>query len=165
MRRHRLPTIAVAGWLFADLLLAFALVMLGTEASLPAHGTTPRRTASPSPTPTPTPTRLGLERQWIAVKLSVSPDAAAARRAAAVQAIRRALDKHPELDGRRAGMVITFGAKNGDAAQGEEFAADVNALLRRSDPALFDGVTTRDFHSLSKQTGWVELDIYLLTTS
>lgn len=165
MRQHKLPTVAVAGWLFADLLLAFAVVMLGTEATLPAHGAAPRRTASPSPTPTPTPTRLGLERHWVAVKLTVSPDAAAARRPAAVKAIRRALEKHSELDGRRAGMVITFGAKNGDAAQGEEFAADINALLPRSAPALFADATTRDFHSLSKETGWVELDIYLLTTS
>ncbi|MEV6982657.1 hypothetical protein AB0M95_15535 [Sphaerisporangium sp. NPDC051017] len=49
-----MSTTAVAGWLFADLLAALVLVVLGAEVSAPAPGTAARPPASPAPAPSPT---------------------------------------------------------------------------------------------------------------
>ena len=158
MRLRTLSTIGLAGWLFADMLLAFALVVLGTEPASPVRRTPP----SATPSRTPAPTKLGLENTWVTVRFTVSPGDVARKRPEAVKAIQKALAKHPGLAGRHAGMVITFGGSDGGVSQGERLAAKVNALLPRSDLDLFDGVTTRNFHSLYQPVGSIELDIYLL---
>ncbi|MBA9002498.1 hypothetical protein [Thermomonospora cellulosilytica] len=149
--RPRLPMIALAGWLFADLLLAFSIVALGTQDPPPR----PRAT----PTPAPTPSRLALERRYVQVSLNVDPDAAARGDESAVQAIRRAVRAQgPRLAGRRAGIVLTFGAQH---SGGEGFANDVNRLLPRADGLLFGDVATRDFQLLGASGGAVLLNIYL----
>lgn len=139
--------IALAGWLFADLLLAFSIVVLGTQEP------------PPRPRATPTPTRMALERRYVQVSLNVDPDAAARGEESAVEAIRRAiLAQGPRLAGRRAGIVLTFGAQH---SGGESFAGDVNKLLPRADALLFGDVATRDFQLLGASGGAVLLNIYL----
>ncbi|TDD78008.1 hypothetical protein [Actinomadura rubrisoli] len=161
MRATTLTSLAVAGWLFADVLLAFSIVVLGSEPAPPAARPSP----SPSPSPTPSPTRLGLEHQPVTLELRISPEGAAKQRDTAVGTLRQALHRVPKLYGRRAGMVLTFAANNNTAADGEQLARSVNALLPQADPTLFHSTTTRYFHSLSNPSGWVELDIYLFTAS
>ncbi|TNY38171.1 hypothetical protein [Thermomonospora catenispora] len=150
--RSRLPTIALAGWLLADLLLAFSIVVLGTQEPPPR----PRASSTPSPTPSRPP---ALERRYVQVSLNVDPDAAARGEESAVEAIRRAIRAQgPRLAGRRAGIVLTFGAQH---SGGESFANDVNKLLPRADDLLFGDVATRDFQLLGASGGAVLLNIYL----
>ncbi|MCD0447619.1 hypothetical protein LO762_00180 [Actinocorallia sp. API 0066] len=143
---------AVAGWLFADLLLAFAIVVLGTQEPPPLP------TAAPTPTPSPTNTRLALERNWVEVALTLDPDDVRAGRTAAVEKVRRALRAKGRLKGRKAGIVLTFGAQHDG---GERYAGAVNRLLTRADPDLFSDVQTRDFALLGRSGGEVLLQIYL----
>lgn len=151
----RLPMAAIAGWLFADLLLAFSIVVLGTQDPPPR----PRATS----TPTPTPTRLALERQYVEVSLTVDPDTAANGEESAISAIRRAIrDQGARLQGRRAGIVLTFGAQH---SGGESFAHNVNDLLDDADGGLFGDVATRDFQLLGASGGAVLLNIYLFYDS
>jgi hypothetical protein len=155
-RRPGMPVAAIAGWLFADLLLAFAVIMLGTQQPPP-----PRASVTRTPTPSPSSTRTGLERQPVTIEFSVTPDDAANKRQQAVTAIRKALGgDRGKLAGRRAGMVLTFGS-NGSPGGGEDFANAINLLLSKADGSLFGDVTTRNFHDLSAPVGSVRLDIYL----
>ncbi|MBE1537598.1 hypothetical protein H4W34_007431 [Actinomadura algeriensis] len=147
----RVSMIALAGWLFADLLLAFSIVVLGTQEPPPK----PDEPVAPSPTKTP---RQALERRYVEIELSVDPDEARSGSAAAVERLRRAIQDEPGLRGRKAGMVLTFGAQH---SGGEGFAHDVNALLPRVDRALFADVATRDFQLLGTGGGALMLNIYL----
>lgn len=140
----------IAGWLFADLLLAFSIVALGTQDPPPHH----KRMVSP----TPVSTRQALERSWIGVRLSVDPDAAARGAPSVVEAVRRAIRREPRLAGRKAGIVLTFGAQN---SGGSKLAHNVNRLLARVDPKLFGDVVTQDFLLLNTGGGALELHIYL----
>jgi hypothetical protein len=150
--KGRLTLAAIAGWLFADLLLAFAIVMLGTQEP------PPRPARTPAPTPSPGRTRLALDRGPVQVELSVNPDAAGRGDASAIESIRRAVRAEPRLRGRRAGIVLTFGAEHSGA---EAFANDVNALLERADPRLFGDVATRDMQLIGASGGAVLMSIYL----
>ncbi|MFI0487226.1 hypothetical protein [Actinomadura sp. 9N215] len=143
----RTSVTAIAGWLFADLLLAFAIVALGTQ------DPPPRPVARPTPPP-----RQALERRFVEVTLSVDSDDAKKGSGSAIQALRRAIRSEPALRGRKAGIVLTFGAQNNG---GEAFAHDVNELLKRADGTLFADVATRDFQLLGASGGEVLLNIYL----
>ncbi|RKS68905.1 hypothetical protein BZB76_6043 [Actinomadura pelletieri DSM 43383] len=143
----RMPVVAVAGWLFADLLLAFAIVVLGTQ------DPPPRPVARPKP-----PSRQALERRFVKVELRLDADDAAKGRRSAVEALRRAVQAEPGLRGRKAGIVLTFAAQHNG---GEDFAHDVNELLGRADGTLFADVATRDFQLLGASGGEVMLNIYL----
>lgn len=145
----RTSVTAIAGWLFADLLLAFAIVVLGTQEP------PPRPVANPSPSPTP---RQALERRFVKVTLAIDPDDARKGSRSAVETLRRAIHAKPVLRGRKAGIVLTFGAQNNG---GEAFAHDVNKLLERADGTLFADVATRDFQLLGASGGKVMLNIYL----
>ncbi|HEX6470635.1 MAG TPA: hypothetical protein VF069_16165 [Streptosporangiaceae bacterium] len=147
----RLTTTAIAGWLFADLLLAFSTVALGTQDPPP----------QPAVTPSPTrPARLALERRFVEVDLAVDPDAAKRGDRSAVEAIRRAVRKKGDrLAGRKAGIVLTFGAELDGA---EAFAHNVNKLLHEVDGQLFPSdLATRDFQLIHTSGGKIRLDIYL----
>lgn len=143
----RTSVTAIAGWLFADLLLAFAIVVLGTQEP------PPRPVAHPTPTP-----RQALERRFVKVTLALDPDDARKGDRSAVEALRRAIRAKPALRGRKAGIVLTFGAQHNG---GEAFAHDVNKLLGRADGTLFADVATRDFQLLGASGGEVMLNIYL----
>lgn len=158
-------TTSLAGWLFADFLLVFALVMTGTRLPEPErgpHGPTASPSATPSPTPSPVPSPTarppGLSRDPVTVTVTLETAAVLRHDESAVRALRAALRKKRLLEGRRAGMVLTFGAQSSGGAL---YAKAVNALLSRVDEELFGDVTTCDFHNLRAANGWVELDIYL----
>ncbi|MFI0371269.1 hypothetical protein ACH35V_25680 [Actinomadura sp. 1N219] len=143
----RTSVTAIAGWLFADLLLAFAIVVLGTQDPPPR----------PATRPTPAP-RQALERRFVEVTLTVDAGDAKDGGRGAVEALRRAIRAEPGLRGRKAGIVLTFGAQHNG---GEAFAHDVNELLKRADATLFADVATRDFQLLGASGGEVMLNIYL----
>jgi hypothetical protein len=145
-----MPVTAIAGWLFADLLLAFSIVVLGTQDPPPRP--------EPTQTPTPTATRQALERVWVTVELSVDPNAARKGERAAVDALRRAIQSKPQLKGRKAGIVLAFGAQY---SGGESFAHSTNKLLPKVDPKLFKDAATRDFQLIGASGGALTLQIYL----
>jgi len=144
----------VAGWLFADLLLAFAIVTLGTQEPPPRP--------EPIATPSPTPTKQALEDYYVTVNLSLDPAEVQSGSARAADALRRALDRKTKLRKRKAGIVLTFGAeRNG----GTDYAQAVNRIVRglhySPAPELFVEAQTRDFVLIGGDGGAVELQVYL----
>lgn len=160
------PAVAIAGWLFADLLLAFLIITLGMDAPVepepaPAAGQGAEDAEGAEGAEEPP---HGLAADPIVVEVSgVSPAQAAAGDEEVVQRLRDSLAGHG-LDGEEAGMVLTFGA-DGGAAAGEEFAEDVNGLLPEAYPGVFEGAATRTFHSLSGSPGWLRIEIYVLAST
>lgn len=164
--RTPLSGLAVAGWLFADLLAALVLVLLGTRMTAhppvrpsPSPSLSLSPTAFPSPTPPaePSPTigrrPVGLSNDPVTAVVTVSDERSLRRE------LRESFDD--ELSGRRAGLVLTFGA--GDSAQGTALANRVNSTLRAMYPAVFRGAVTRDFHDSGLTWGHAEVEIYLFT--
>lgn len=149
----RAPTVGLAGWLFADLLLAFGMIFLGIAAALPksaeeppspppptsAPPTTPARTTPPPTSPPPPQNLVSID----SICRVLPPDAGVAQ--LSEDALREELAKllldlkdPPRSAGQgRAGpqakLVITFGY-GPTVAAGEKLAAKVNARLR--EPAL-----------------------------
>lgn len=154
-RHLSVPAVAIAGWLFADLLLAFLIITLGMDAEEPPE---PPEAVEEVPEPE----LVGLALEPVVIEMEgVSPSGAAAGDEEVVRELREAFAEH-ELEGREAGMVLTFGA-NGGAAAGERFAQDVNALLPEASPEVFEGAATRNFHSLGGAIGWLQIEVYLFT--
>jgi hypothetical protein len=150
----KMTATAVAGWLFADLLLAFSIVALGTQKPPPRP--------EPAVTPTPTPTRQALEERYVTVDLTLDPASVRRGSEKAAAGLRRALDRRPELRNRKAGIVLTFGAEHDG---GEAYARAINKIVKGLDyapaPSLFAQVQTRDFVLTGAGGGAARLQIYL----
>lgn len=164
-RRSSAPSILLAGWLFADLLLGLTIIMLGAQAPPPVpakpaagEGTT---STSPSPSPSPCFTRVaGVAVKPAKISFRVNPGASDAELRGAV---RRELLKHRKrLAGRHAGMVLTFGA-NGGAGEGERLATRVNRAAGKEFPSIFRTAATRNFHDLSAPGGSISMEIYFVS--
>ncbi|MBW6435182.1 hypothetical protein KZ829_15690 [Actinoplanes hulinensis] len=142
----------LAGWIFADLMAAFLVIAMGSQ--IPTPPVTKAAPGSSAPAPAgrkPAPARsapLGLELEPVEIDL---PDTSS------VAAIRRTIRQEaPQLAGRRAGMVLTFG--RGGPATGKAVAAGVNGKLPGVDPKLFGGAVYRNFHTTG---GITNIEIYL----
>jgi hypothetical protein len=135
------------------LLLAFSIVVLGTQEP-------PLRPAiKPASTPITPSARPALERKYVKVQFTVVPSATGKERdRRTIRAIRRAIQEKPKLKGRKAGIVLAFGAQ---VSGGDRLAHYVNSLLDEADKNLFADIATRDFHHLQAPAGQVELNIYL----
>jgi hypothetical protein len=171
----------LAGWLFADLFLVLFLVVLGMVASdgtgetgakkSPKPSVSPSSSASPSPSRTAKgPTGLDPKRHTIEVSLSSGATGRAAGsgglNAADRKKIVAALDKEMDKsgDGRRIGMVITFGvAPQAMLGAATDLAEDVNATLKSRRPQAFCGgnVGTRPFWS-GGSADRVEIELYYI---
>ncbi|NUR67498.1 MAG: hypothetical protein HOQ47_17225, partial [Streptomyces sp.] len=172
----------LAGWLFADLFLVLFLVVLGMVASdgTGAAGAkkSPKPSSSPSPSASPSPSRtakgptgLDPKRHTIAVSLSSGATGRASGKGNNLNAADRkkivaALDKEMRTsgDGRRIGMVITFGvAPQSMLGAATDLAEDVNATLKSRRPQAFCGgnVGTRPFWS-GGSADRVEIELYYI---
>ncbi|MFI9831304.1 hypothetical protein ACIHIX_26915 [Streptomyces sp. NPDC051913] len=172
----------LAGWLFADLFLVLFLVVLGMVASdgTGAAGAkkSPKPSSSPSPSASPSPSRTakgptGLDPKGhtIAVSLSSGATGRASGKGNNLNAADRkkivaALDKEMRAsgDGRRIGMVITFGvAPQSMLGAATDLAEDVNATLKSRRPQAFCGgnVGTRPFWS-GGSADRVEIELYYI---
>ncbi|RCG27892.1 hypothetical protein DQ384_25560 [Sphaerisporangium album] len=158
-----MSTRAVAGWLFADLLAALVLVVLGAEVSGPAPGTAAKPAASSAPaTPSPSPPSPSPSPSPVVISLSVKPEVAVVRVPGDAGGLRRELrGRDRRFLGARAGLVLTFGA--GDATTGSDLARTVNRHLRASYPKVFSRAVMRDFHDGGLAPGTARLEIYLFT--
>lgn len=152
--------VLLAGWLFADLLLGLTVTMLGAQAPPPVPEAG-RGTASPTPSPSPCATRIaGVKARPLKLAFRVDPGASDGELLAVV---RRELRGHRErLTGRRAGMVLTFGAAGG-AGDGVHLAKRVNAAARRAYPRVFGTAATRNFHDLAAPRGSISMEIYFVS--
>ncbi|MER6998638.1 hypothetical protein [Streptomyces sp. NPDC000410] len=154
----RLNPLHLAGWLFADMLLVLALVVMGDQGDPVKAAEAPRTpgassSATPKPTPEPSPTgpRAVLRKP---VKFSI--DAAPGDRDRIIDRLRRATAAHA---GRQAAFVLTFG-RHADPGPGGEYAHEVNSLLEKARPDMFKGATTRDFWKGGASGGHADIEIY-----
>ena len=179
---NRGSSAGLAGWVFADALLALTIIGLaaggavhpgsgdtGTPAAIAAT-TAPTATPTPAPTPTvtvtaPAPTTLpsvpdGIAQAPVVLEISVDAvddESVRATVAGAVQDL--------AAQGRRAAFVLTFGTAS-DPGAGTALARRVNAQLDSASPAVFTGSAKRDFwravNAGSPRPGVVRLEVYLL---
>ncbi|MFE3516882.1 hypothetical protein [Streptomyces sp. NPDC059166] len=154
----RFNPLHLAGWLFADLLLVLALVAMGDRGDPMAATARPSASAAaepkPSPSPEPSGPRAVLKKP---VKVSITAGPGDTRR---IEQRLRAVTARYE--GRRAAFVLTFG-RHSDPGAGGAYAHEVNSLLRKARPDMFEGTTTRDFWKGGSPAGHADLEIYFYT--
>ena len=114
-RKRRGPFVVSVGWVFADLLLALAMLFLvANTIRIPPRPTpTPIPSPTPTPTPSPTPNALILDPGQIRLSLTTNdPDGLSRGDATAMadlaQEIRSQITKLG-LQSRRAGIAIAYG--------------------------------------------------------
>lgn len=164
------PVALTAGWLFADLLLALAVIFLTANTVGVFHpAPTPTPTPIPTPTPTPTPTPLPrLETGAVTLNLTVdwggltqTPPAASASQGVIAQVL-----KAPALKGRRAGLVIAYGGTPDESGVGTAklVAKATMAILQTLNRPGQTFVET-SYHDpliqLGQNFSYVKLEIYL----
>jgi hypothetical protein len=147
----------LAGWLFADLLLALVVILLGTMTAppiSPSAGAEPSpspssssgSSATPSPEPTPSPSNTeppGIERTPEIVEVPVNTAALLANSAAERARLgREVIRRTQDFNGRQAGIVLIWGC-NSDISLGVAMAERTAPVLRRSRPVMFSGAATR----------------------
>lgn len=165
-----------AGWLFADLLLALAVVFLvansvgqpplpPTSATpTPTFTPTPSPTPSPTPIPTPTPLPQGLDRNYITVNVRVDYNLLATGDPGTIGAIQQQLLSDPRLAGKSAGLVITLGGSSGGTNEnGLDSATRVDDALAASaaQSSLFQDTVYRPFFNTGASLGQIEVDVYV----
>ena len=155
-----------AGWLFADLLLALAMIFLVANSRadikpLPTPVVSP--TVTPSPTPLPKPPVLDLH--YITVTIQVDYGALNSGDTATVAKVEHQIRTDSRLRGRRAGLVLTFGgSQNGSNATALQAAKDMDKQVLQDlggQNYVFNGTVYREFFATDKPAGTIELDVYV----
>lgn len=176
----RVSTIGPAGWLFADLLLAFGLIFLGVSSTLPGRPTAATPSPSPSPSrsasPQPAPVQNVVSINSICRVLASSTRVAALTDAALNDALAGALqdlrlppssDTRAGVTGPQAKLIVTFGY-GASVPAGEVLARRVNA--RFHDPALIarlgnlltsPTLDIRDYGYGSAPEGQVSIELFV----
>lgn len=118
-REDRKGTFIVAsGWLFADMLLALAMLFLvsntiGIHLPVPTPTPTHVLTTAASPTPTPTPDPH-LEQKPHRFSINIDANALLSGTQSSSDAVVRQITAQPFLRGRRAGLAIVYGGAPDD---------------------------------------------------
>ncbi|ABS03131.1 hypothetical protein FHR75_000446 [Kineococcus radiotolerans] len=174
------PAVGLAGWVFADALLALTIIGLaaggavhaGIGESKAVAATVAPAVVQPTPAPTVTvtapapapveapPMPAGVAQAPVVVSISVDGTDDEAVRAAVAGAVGELA-----AQGRRAAFVLTFGTATSPGA-GTALARRVNAQLDVAAPAVFAGSAKRDFwravNADSPHPGVVQLELYLI---
>ena len=171
MRRLRLATpprdtFNVAGWLFADLMLALVIVFVASAVPpkpvaeiLPTPTPTMNVTSNPGPTQTPTPSPTSCIRTAVLHKNSMKVPGRSGGRPPSDSAVLRAFRR---FDGEQVGLLLTYG-HGANPAAGQQIAAHVNWLLRNKMPETVTRRTiVEDFFNDAGAMGTVTFDVYLL---
>jgi hypothetical protein len=180
--RKESAAIGLAGWVFADALLALTIIGLAAGGAVHAGigeskavAATVAPTATPTATPTPVPTvtvtapplpievpsmPAGVAQAPVVLDISVdgaNDDTIRASVAGAVGEL--------AAQGRRAAFVLTFGTATNPGA-GTALARRVNAQLDVAAPDVFAGSAKRDFwravNADAPRPGIVQLELYLI---
>lgn len=170
--QHR-DTISLSGWLFADLLLALAVMFLvispvGSLVHAPvintptstmkpsAANTLATSTATPPSTTTPTLTpslvpqlqstaRVGLDLTPVLISVFAPPADILGRRPETLGTLRKQIEGQlRNYTGRRAGLVITLGYHDA-SNQGVRMSVIGNDLLKSSFPQIFQDSLMKEF--------------------
>lgn len=155
----------LAGWLFADLLLALAVILLGTMAAPPtASESQPRSTPSATPTPTPSPspttsTPVGIDPNPFVVEIEVNTAALLARQPAERARVGREIRELTQpSNGRRAGLVLLWGY-NPNLSTGIQLAERTKPIMLTYRPVMFTGTATKELGNVGGSNK-VKLEIY-----
>lgn len=182
-RRSSRDTSLLAGWLFADLLLGFAVIVLGsTRGGLPAssagstttssviEATTTTTTTTTTPTSSTPPRPPGVDLQPLRVEAAAdfglltgppSPERDA-------EVLRVVTDVQNQVSaagmaGKRVALLITFGV-HPTTGEGQRVADAFNQGLRDLLPDSFGGAVPRSFDYYSNQgIGTLRSEIYFFT--
>jgi hypothetical protein len=159
------------GWLFADLLLAIALVFLlattVAQAPVPKH---PRPHSSAART-TPTPTRTtgqpepALDLTPVMITLTINVSDVKSGNAGAVAAIRRKVAGWPALKGRLAGLVLLFAGDDGSDPPAQWKGLDEAMWHVLTADPVFKVALHQDFETHGGSSATFQFDVYLFKTS
>lgn len=157
---------SLAGWVFADVLLVFFLVGMGSQVAHFAE-------AEPTPTPTvmkPTtsPIVVGMEQEPHVVTIDLISDELLAGSASEERRLRKEIgEKTASMEGRQAGMVLIWGfAPRSRVEAGIRVAKATSAQLERANPDLFTrGGAQRCLWKTAPYMGKVRLEIYLFSAA
>lgn len=167
---------ALAGWIFADILIVLFIVSLGAAAAPPA----PLATPTPTPTPTATPSKPverpkakpALRPKAVSVTVKVNPDRlldSGSPRAGQLKSVCRQLKrsiKAKDRTGDRAALVLIFGG-GGDVTDAQRRANLIGRGLKScAGQRTFDKkVVSRDFWDGSLPVNRARLEIFVYTKS
>ncbi|WP_432564098.1 hypothetical protein [Kineococcus sp. SYSU DK003] len=178
--RRENTTVGLAGWVFADALLALTIIGLAAGGAVAVGGAdaakteTVAATLAPVPTPTPVPTvtvtapapepvvsmPAGVAQAPVVLEVSVDGTNDEAIRSSVAAAVGELA-----AQGRRAAFVLTFGTASTPGA-GTALARRVNDQLDVAAPGVFAGSAKRDFwravNAQSPRAGVVQLELYLI---
>lgn len=160
---------ALGGWLFADLLLAVAIVFLAASPAgsylapspSPTAAVSPGTSLAPTPSPTATPEPTMCVDAAILRKHELTVQPARAGRRASDAAI---VDAFRSMRGQRVGLLLTFVHATTPAA-GRESAREVNRMLRARFPSEVGASTITEsyFSDVNGPIGTVSFIVYLTT--
>ncbi|MEZ0166058.1 hypothetical protein AB2L27_14965 [Kineococcus sp. LSe6-4] len=179
LQRTENGTVGLAGWVFADALLALTIIGLAAGGAVhagadPAPVAAAVSTLAPAPTPTVTVTApapdpapapapsmpAGVAQAPVVLELVVDGTNDETIRTSVAAAV-----GDLAAQGRRAAFVLTFGTA-GDPGAGTALARRVNAQLDVAAPGVFAGSAKRDFwravNAQSPRAGIVQLELYLI---
>ncbi|HYS34442.1 MAG TPA: hypothetical protein VEO01_02220 [Pseudonocardiaceae bacterium] len=162
----------LVGWIFADTLLVLVVIFLATQTGGAVSQPLPRPT-TPRPTPTPTTTVTappGVDSNYVCFPILTDPSLSSD---VALQAIENQVANRlaqPDLTGRRAGVVLTFGVANDPGTgitRATTFNADIlpqlGSFFQRGDGSV---VASRAFWGgnpkQGEPDGTIVMDIYPL---
>lgn len=168
----------LAGWLFADLLLGFGMIVFASSGgSLPSADAASAATTSSTSTTTSTTTSTsttttvppGIEQVPHIVEIqgnyALMTGAPSAERDAEINRLRgellSVLDREG-FGGRRAALVLTFGF-HPQVGQGQRLATSFNDGVLATVPDVFSGAALRFFDYRSSPTGRIRAEIYFFT--
>jgi hypothetical protein len=171
MRRHRYTgsrsLFSIAGWLFADLLLALAVIFISAN-TLGARPVKAVRPATPQPsTVTPQVTPV-LELHFHRFVLHIAnPIRLLADDSTAIAQLKEQVTNEPELQGRQAGLVIAYGGapSSGQIRNARNIANKVMAVLQSlqsNNYFVFAHTSYYDaLYLLGYQPTTAKIDVYL----
>jgi biopolymer transport protein ExbD len=164
------------GWLFADLLLALAMLFLvANTITTPRPTPTPTPTTRPKPTPTPTPTPrptptpiLRLETKPQRITITVDSQGLIANSSTAVADVKQKIQAQTSLQGRRAGLVIVYSGApaDSDITTAQTVDNKIYDILRElgNEHFVFSNASYYDpLYLLGYDSTTVVLDVYLFT--
>lgn len=167
VRREAPSQLFLAGWLFADLLLALVVVLLGSMAAAPQGAeaqptSSPSASATPSPSPSPSPDASeppGIEQRPETLEIAVNTGALlAGSEAEEARLGRRIRDLTQPFNGRRAGIVLLWGY-NPNLSIGVDMSEATKPIMRKWRRLMFADAATKQLGNTSGSNR-VKLEIY-----
>lgn len=152
---------ALAGWVFADLLLVLFIVGLGTQLTMTPK---PVELAKPKVVKPKVEEQLGMELKPHYVDLDVDADRLLAGSNKEERRLRTQIrDKTADLKGKKSGMTLIWGCA-GSVNRGQPLARATGRQLEKARPALFSDGAKKPLWDGKCAEGRIQLEIYLFNT-